>query len=138
MLVPEIASRGKDAVAAADDIDPAQTRLRIVPLPDALLSGPQHIDTITAGDDIKAVEFYLDGAKIMTKRSPPFALDLDLGAVPQLRRIRAIALNAIGEFVAGDELAVNSGGGDFRVRIVSPRVAVRLSGATRVPMAITG
>jgi Ca-activated chloride channel family protein len=136
IVVPEIGARAKSTVAAADDIDSPQTRLRIVPLPDDLLHGPQHIDTITSGDDIKAVEFYLDGAKIMTKRSPPFALDLDLGAVPQMRRIRAIALNAKGEFVAGDELVVNSGGGDFRVRIVSPRVAVKLSGPTRVQMSV--
>jgi Ca-activated chloride channel family protein len=136
IVVPEIASRAKSTGAAADDIDSPQTRLRIVPLPDDLLHGPQHIDTITSGEDIKAVEFYLDGAKIMTKRSPPFALDLDLGAVPQMRRIRAIALNAKGEFVAGDELVVNSGGGDFRVRIVSPRVAVKLAGPTRVQMSV--
>ena len=137
IVVPEIASRAKSTVAAADDIDSPQTRLRIVPLPDDLLRGPQHIDTITSGEDIKAVEFYLDGAKIMTKRSPPFALDLDLGDVPQTRRIRAIALNAKGEFVAGDELVVNSGGGDFRVRIVSPRVAMKLAGPTRVQMSVT-
>ncbi|MDQ6799341.1 MAG: VWA domain-containing protein [Acidobacteriota bacterium] len=137
IVVPEMESRAQSTVAAADDIESPQTRLRIVPLPNDLLHGPQHIDTITTGDDIKAVEFYLDGAKIMTKRSPPFALDLDLGDVPQMRRIRAIALNAKGEFVAGDELVVNSGGGDFRVRIVSPRVAMRLSGPTRVQMAVT-
>lgn len=135
VTVPEMASSGK--AAAADDIDAPQTRLRIVPLPDQLLSGPQHIDTITSGADIKAVEFYLDGAKIMTKRSAPFALDLDLGDVPQVRHIRAIALNEKGEFVAGDELVVNSGGGDFRVRIVSPRVAMKLSGPTRVQMSVT-
>lgn len=136
IVVPEIAARAKSTVAAADDIDSPQTRLRIVPLPDGLLHGPQHVDTITSGEDIKAVEFYLDGSKIMTKRSPPFALDLDLGDVPQTRRIRAIALNAKGEFVGGDELIVNSGGGDFRVRIVSPRVAMKLSGPTRVQMSV--
>ena len=137
IVVPEIALSAKSGVAAADDIDSPQTRLRIVPLPDDLLRGPQHIDTITSGDDIKAVEFYLDGTKIMTKRTQPFALDLDLGDVPQTRRIRAIALNAKGEFVAGDELMVNSGGGDFRVRIVSPRVAMQLSGPTRVQLSVT-
>ena len=130
--VPQIGSGS--STAAADDIESSQTKLRIVPLPDALLSGPQHIDTITTGDDIKAVEFYLDASKIMTKRTPPFALDLDLGAVPSVHRVRAIALNAKGEFVAGDEIAVNSGSGDFRVRIVSPRVAMKLAGNTRVQL----
>jgi Ca-activated chloride channel family protein len=138
MTVPEIAARAQAGTpAAADDIESAQTRLRILPLRDALLTGPQHIDTITTGDDITAVEFFLDGTKVMTKRSPPFALDLNLGEVPQVHRIRAVALDAKGQFVAGDELVVNSGGGDFRVRIVSPRVAMRLSGKTRVQLAVT-
>ncbi len=135
IVVPELPSSNRSALA--DDIDSPQTRVRIVPLPNELLSGPQHIDTITSGGDIKAVEFYLDGAKIMTKRFPPFALDLDLGPIPQVRHIRAIAVNEKGQFVAGDETVVNSGGGDFRVRIVSPRVAVKLSGKTRVQMAVT-
>ncbi len=137
IVVPEIAARAKGEVAVADDIDSAGTRLRIVPLPDELLTGSKHIDTITSGDDIKSVEFYLDGVKVMTKRTPPFALDLDLGDVPQVRRIRAVALNEKGEFVAGDELVVNSGGGDFRVRIVAPRVALKLSGPTRLQVAVT-
>ena len=135
ITVPELGSQTK--AGATDDLESKQSRLRIVPLSDALLRGVQHIDTIVTGEDIKAVEFYLDGNKIMTKRTSPYALDLDLGDVPQVRHIRAIALNDKGEFVAGDELVLNAGNDDFRVRIVAPRVAVRLAGRTRVQMAVT-
>jgi Ca-activated chloride channel family protein len=119
-----------------DDIESGTTRLRIVPLTDDLLSGVQHIETIAFGDDIKAVEFYLDGKKVMTKRQPPFTLDLDFGNVPQVRHVRAVALNANNEPLTGDELVLNTGNDPFRVRIVSPRIAFKLHGRTRVEMAV--
>jgi Ca-activated chloride channel family protein len=119
-----------------DDIETSQTRLRIVPLADDLLSGLQHIETIAFGDDIKAVEFYLDGRKVMVKRQPPYTLDLDFGNVPQARHVRAVALNEKGEPITGDELVLNTGNDPFRVRIVSPRVAFKLHGRTRVEMAV--
>jgi Ca-activated chloride channel family protein len=119
-----------------DDIESSETKLRIVPLNDDLLSGIQHIDTIAFGDNIKAVEFYLDGKKVMTKRQPPYTLDLDFGSVPQVRRVRAVALDGNGQPLTGDELALNTGNDPFRVRIVSPRVAFKLHGPTRVEMAV--
>jgi Ca-activated chloride channel homolog len=125
------------AVAALkDDIDSNTTRLRIVPLSDELLHGVQHIETIAVGSDIAAVEFYLDGKKVMTKRQPPYTLDLDFGQVPQVRRIRAVALNAAGEPLTGDDVTINTGNDPFRVRIVSPRVAFKLRGRTRVEMSV--
>jgi Ca-activated chloride channel family protein len=120
-----------------DDVDSNETKLRIVPLPDDLLNGLQHIETLAVGEDIKSVEFYLDGKKVMVKRQPPYTLDLDFGSVPQVRRVRAVALNAKGEILTGDELVLNTGNDPFRVRIVSPRVAPRLRGRTRVEMAVT-
>jgi Ca-activated chloride channel family protein len=119
-----------------DDIVTNQTKLRIVPLPDELLAGLQHIETIVVGDEIKGVEFYLEGKKVMVKRQPPYTLDLDFGDVPQARHIRAIALNAKGEPITGDEIIVNTGTDPFRVRITSPRVAINLRGRTRVEMSV--
>jgi len=107
-----------------------------VPLSDELLHGVQHIETIAVGSDIGAVEFYLDGKKVMTKRQPPYTLDLDFGEVPQVRRIRAVALNTKGEPLTGDEVNINTGNDPFRVRIVSPRVAFKLHGRTRVEMSV--
>jgi Ca-activated chloride channel family protein len=122
--------------ALKDQIDANETSLRIVPLSEDLLSGYQHIDTIAFGAGIKAVEFYLDGKKVMTKRQPPFTLDLDFGSVPQSRKIRAVALDDKGQILTGDEIVVNTGNDPFRVRIVSPRVAVHVKGKTRVEMAV--
>jgi len=119
-----------------DDIESNTTRLRIIPLPDDLLAGIQHIETLAYGEDIKAVEFYLDGKKIMIKRQPPYTLDLDFGDVPRQHRIRAVALNEKNVALTGDELVVNTGNEPFRVRIVSPRVALNVHGKTRIEMAV--
>ncbi|MEK6372862.1 MAG: VWA domain-containing protein [Acidobacteriota bacterium] len=134
--VPDVGV-GAPAPGRAPVAEAATTTLRIIPLPDQILSGLQHIDTIAAGADIAAVEFFLDGRKIMTKRQAPYTLDLDLGEVPQVRRVRALAVNAKGEPLTGDEIEVNSGTDPFRVRIIWPRVSVRLKGRTRVEMAVS-
>ncbi len=120
-----------------DDIESNATRLRIIPLSDDLLSGLQHIETIAYGDNIKSVEFSLDGKKVMVKRQPPYMLDLDFGDVPRQHRVRAVALDEKGAAIAGDEILVNTGNEPFRVRIVSPRVALNLHGKTRVEMAVS-
>jgi Ca-activated chloride channel homolog len=140
--VPEILdsaekAQQKEAGAATvaklkNEAESGANKLRIVPMPDDILSGLQHIETIASGDDIKAVEFYLDGKKIMIKRQPPYTLDLDFGNVPQLRRIRAVALDAKGQVLTGDEVNVNTGNDPFRVRIDSPRIAAHLKGKVRV------
>ena len=119
-----------------DDIESDTTRLRIVPLSDDLLAGIQHIDTMAYGENIKAVEFYLDGKKVMIKRQPPYTLDLDFGEVPRQHKVRAVALDAKGATLAGDEIIANTGNEPFRVRIISPRVAINLHGRTRVEMAV--
>ncbi|HXI11223.1 MAG TPA: VWA domain-containing protein [Thermoanaerobaculia bacterium] len=114
------------------EIRSGEDRLRIVPLADSLLSGLQHIETLITGSAIKAVEFYLDGKRVMVKRSPPFTLDLDFGEVPQVRRIKAVGLDATGKIVTGDDLTLNTGTDEFKVRIAHPRVATNVSGRIRV------
>jgi len=131
------ASAEAQVTVLKDAIESDQTSLRIVPMPDELLAGIQHIETIAVGENIKSVEFYLDSKKVMVKRQPPYTLDLDFGEVPQARRIRAVALDDKGQIITGDEVIVNTGTDPFRVRITSPRVAVNLRGKTRVTMSVS-
>jgi Ca-activated chloride channel family protein len=116
---------------------PVPPSLRIIPPPEEIVSGVNTIETVTTGEGIKAVEFWMDGKKIAVRRSSPFALDLDFGDIPQTRRIRAVALDANNMPVAGDEVQVNIGTDPFRVRIASPRIAPHLSGPTRVEMDVS-
>jgi Ca-activated chloride channel family protein len=142
---PEEQKERKESTATLqtikDQIESNRPTLRISPLGDAMAVGLQHNETVVAGEKrsderIASVEFFLDGRKIMTKRTRPFMLDLDFGPVPQLHKVRAVGYNADGQMVSGDEVTLNSGNDPFRVRIVSPRVAPRVSGPTRVEMAV--
>ena len=127
---PSAALTGAPAVAVAPSV-------RLIPPPEGIVSGIETFETIVEGDQIKGVEFWLDGKKIAVRRSPPFALDLDVGEVPQMRRIRAVGIDAAGKPVAGDDIRINSGTEPFRVRITSPRIAPQLSGQTRVEMDVS-
>lgn len=137
--IPAAITAGRaEATDTIDDIrrvmDARETRLRIVPLGEDALSGLQTIETLVTGPAVKAVEFWLDGKKVATRRQPPFTLDLDFGNVPRIHRIRALAVNAQGETLTGDEITVNTGTDPFRIRIASPRVAPKISGPTRVEL----
>jgi len=137
ITVPDLSGASNTTLASIKDkLESHAPAIHIQPLGDDLLSGVQHIETAVEGDGIVSVEFYLDGRKVMSKRQPPYALDLDFGNVPQVHRIRALALDDKGTMIAGDEATVNTGNDPFRVRIVSPRVAVKLRGRTRVEMAV--
>jgi VWFA-related protein len=120
-----------------NEIVSKEPRLRIIPPSGDIVSGLQTIDTLVTGEGIKAVEFWMDGRKLAVRRSPPYSLDLDFGDVPQMRRIRAVALGERDQPLTGDELAVNTGTDPFRVRIVSPRFAPRLTGTTRIEMDVS-
>ena len=138
--VPEIAAV-KTAESATldvlrDEMQSTRASLRIVPLPESVMSGLQTIQTIVSGSGIKSVEFWLDGKKVATRRAPPYTLDLDFGTVPKSRRIRAVALDAHDQVITGDEVVVNTGTDPFRVRIASPRVAPKVSGPTRVEVEV--
>ncbi|HEX8253260.1 MAG TPA: VWA domain-containing protein, partial [Thermoanaerobaculia bacterium] len=117
-----------EAVALAKE-----PRLRILPPRDPA-TGLETVETQLSGEGIKAVEFWLDGKKVAVRRTAPYSLDLDFGEIPQMRRVRAIALDAHDKPLTGDELTINAGTDPFRVRIASPRFAPQLQGLTRVEM----
>jgi Ca-activated chloride channel homolog len=121
-----------------DDLQSTRASVRIVPLETdttgGVTSGLQTIQTIVNGNGVKGVEFWLDGKKVATRRTPPYTLDLDFGTVPRSRKIRAVAIDSHDQPITGDEIVVNTGTDPFRVRIASPRVAPKLAGPTRVEL----
>ncbi len=144
--VPKVEGAGE---LAAEEVESAETleslrqdyflgesRLRIVPLPEGILTGLQKIETIVTGERVDHVDFYVDDEKIMTKRQPPYSLELDLGIVPATRRLRVVGLDESGKLVAGDEIFINTGSDPFRVRIAHPRIAPHVEGQTRVEVEV--
>jgi Ca-activated chloride channel family protein len=82
--------------------------------------------------EIDEVAFFLDGDPVLTRRRPPYTVELDLGDVPRPHTVRAVAYGAGGAEVAVAELGVNAGENRFGVRIVQPRSGAAVSGRTPV------
>jgi VWFA-related protein len=98
-----------------------QTTIRIVPPPDDRIQvGPLRVNTVSAGD-FDRVRFFLDSRPLLTKRRPPFSVELNLGDTAAAHRLRVVAYDDAGEEVASDEISINQGGQRFRVRLVEPR-----------------
>ncbi|HEX3127092.1 MAG TPA: VWA domain-containing protein, partial [Thermoanaerobaculia bacterium] len=117
--------------AANQALANGDTVVQILPPPGELPTGMNRFDTLTSAD-IARVTFALDGKPVLTKRTPPFSVELDLGALPRPRTLTAIGYDAAGRELARDERLVNAAANRFRVRLAEPRRGERYE--TSVPV----
>ncbi|MGH9464116.1 MAG: VWA domain-containing protein, partial [Thermoanaerobaculia bacterium] len=115
-----------EAALAATD-----TTIQIVPPRGELITGLVRIDVLTTGREIDHVTFALDEEQVLTKREPPFSVELDFGNTPQLRTLAATARDATGRELARDLLDLNSSPHRFDVQLVEPRRGGRYAGVVR-------
>ena len=80
------------------------------------VTGVQRV-TALVGPKVAKVQFLLDGRPIMTKNRPPFEVDLDLGPLPRLASIVAVALDANDQEIDRRRIDVNVGRERFLVRL---------------------
>ncbi len=112
------------------------TTLKIVPPRGDLQSGMQRIDTLATGRNIAQVAFALDGQPILTKTAPPWSVELDLGRLPRIRTLSAVAFDEQGREVARDQVELNAGSHRFAVRLVEPRRNKRYKSSLRAEAAV--
>ncbi|MEE2776288.1 MAG: VWA domain-containing protein [Acidobacteriota bacterium] len=94
--------------------------LRLVPPQQGSIHvGYRRFEARTVGD-FDRVTFLLDDRPVLTKRRPPYSVELNLGNVPSTHLLRAVGYFEDSE-VAMDEIRVNQGGQRFRVHITEPR-----------------
>lgn len=114
---PETARILAEANAA---ISSGETTVRIVPPPGELQTGMLRFDTLTTGD-IAQVTFNLDGKSVLTKKKPPFSVELDLGSLPRPRKLSVTAFDASGNELARDETLINAVVNRFKIKLIEPR-----------------
>jgi Ca-activated chloride channel family protein len=85
-----------------------------------LLLGKVRLDARLTGEGVSEVRFSLDGREVMTKRRPPFSVELDLGGRAGIHTVAAVARDAGGRELASDEVLLNAGAQRFGVRLLSP------------------
>lgn len=117
VLDDETARILEEANAAIKD---GETTVAITPLFGEWQTGLVRIDAITTGE-VDRVVFMLDGTPILTKKRPPFNVELDLGNVPRPRVLRVEALDGKETVLASDERLLNSGDHRFDIRLEEPR-----------------
>jgi len=66
---------------------------------------------------VKKVEFWVEGKKIMTRNSPPYHAELDLGKLPKRVEVRAVGYDAKGKYVDADAFVVNEHDNPLEVKI---------------------
>ncbi len=128
-IAPGVAPEVRRVLAEADaGLSFQQPGLRLLAPSGALLIGhvcfPVRLEQAPEappGERIERVAFTLDGKPLLTRNNPPFDVALDLGPVPRPRKLRAEGLSGSGEVVARDEMLINGGARDFRVRLLEPR-----------------
>lgn len=125
---PETARMLAEANAA---INSGDNIVQIVPPTGNLLAGLVRFNTLVSGPDVAEVEFSFDGKSLFRKRTPPFSVELDLGNLPRMRSLTAVARDVDGNEVARDELMLNSGSHRFEVRLQEPRKGRTYTGSLR-------
>jgi len=100
--------------------EPSGTTLKLLPLPDRMLTGRGRVETRVSGEGIAKVAFFLNGRRIMSKSRPPFSLELDFGEAPRTHILEAIGYDSGGAEIARDRLPVNSGPHRFSIRLLEP------------------
>jgi Ca-activated chloride channel family protein len=109
-----------------------KSSLSLIPIAREIATGLIRFETRASSNDISFTEFYLNNTRIVTKRRPPFAADLDLGELPRKHVVKVIGYTKDGKPIAQDEVTLNEGREAFRLRIMQPAKGVKLEGATRI------
>jgi Ca-activated chloride channel family protein len=133
----ELAARtqGRAAVEKARETGLIPSAITLLPVAKEIVTGLQRFETKVA-EGIRAVDFYLNGTKVMTKTRAPFDADLNLGPLPRKHTVRVVAYGETGRAVGEDEYIVNEGKEVFRVRILSPEKGAKAGGPTKVVAAV--
>jgi Ca-activated chloride channel homolog len=135
---PQIAAAradGKAVVGQIKDLGLLPSAISLLPIAKEIVTGLQRFET-KAAENVKSVDFYLNGSKVMTRRKAPFDADLNMGPLPRKQTIRVVAFGPTGRSVGEDEYVVNEGREAFKIRILTPEKGARVTGPTRVLAAL--
>ena len=89
------------------------------------------VEAVARGEGIDKVQFILDGRPVMSKKRPPFSVELNLGPAPQLHTVEAVALDVDGNELSRDRIPINAGPHRFSVRLLEPRPGERYDQSLR-------
>jgi VWFA-related protein len=116
---------------ASERVQGVDSVLLLPPATDVIF-GNWRAEAVVTGLRIRRVAFLVDGKVQLTRRSPPYTVDLGLPVEPQVTVVRAEGFDAAGELVAFDELVLNQPRGELAITITAPARGETVSGAFTV------
>ena len=88
--------------------------------PREVVFGNLRAQAVIRGTRIESVTFSVDDQPQLTKRSEPWAVDLNIPNIPQELTVSAAGYDAEGNLVAEDEVVMNQPRGELSVSVVEP------------------
>ncbi|MCU1350488.1 MAG: VWFA-related Acidobacterial domain protein [Acidobacteria bacterium] len=122
----ELEHLGDTWAAAQHDAAAAQATIRVIAPPRSTISGRAEFIANTTVV-VARVAFLLDGDQVATVDQPPFRVRIDVGALPRLSIVKAVAFDRTGKPIGEATATINDRVDAFRVAILSP-VAERIDG----------
>ncbi len=102
-------------------LDAPDHLVRIRPPPERLITGRVRVGADAEGSDIHHLAFSVDGRELLSKRRPPYEVEIDIGPAPRAHTLRVDAYDGQGSVLATDQVTLNSGPHRFTVRLTSPQ-----------------
>ncbi len=112
-------------------IEGGEAEVEIVMPHGDLTTGLVRFDARVFGDAVDHVVFHLDNKRLMSRRHPPYSVELDFGTFPTTKILRVSAHNEDGDQLASDERVVNGIPYRFDVRLIDPLPGVSYRGSVR-------
>jgi VWFA-related protein len=72
---------------------------------------------------VARIDFYLDNAKVGSVTKQPFRQSIDLGGIPRVRTVKAIAFDGAGKAISEASITINDRVDAFIVTVVAPAAA---------------
>lgn len=72
---------------------------------------------VDVAPQVKRVEFFVDGKKVMARNTPPFRAELDLGKLPKRVEVRVVGYDARNRYIDADAFVVNERDTPLEVKI---------------------
>ncbi len=127
---------GPDAVAL-DLTPPARGAVRFHPPPDIGGIGGLQLE-VDAPEGTRSVEFFQDGESMGRRNRPPWTVSVPLGQIVRRTTIRAVAVDAKGNYLGEDAVVLNNPTGQLGIEVLLAPESSITDGKRRITVSITG
>jgi Ca-activated chloride channel family protein len=107
---------GAEGIVAEGSVPEAADAVKILP-PRRDVAPNLFIVDVDVKPPVKRVEFWVEGKKILTRNSPPYRAELDLGQLPKRVEVRVVGYDERGRYIDADAFVVNERETPLEVKI---------------------